>query len=273
MTGGINTLAHCDRGVLHEYGQHCRDKGIGRSRAQSNLSSLTRLWAFDQLSARPSGIGRPPWDELGADDYLPAATSTGGENATEPLAEATMGPLLIWAMRMIDDLADDILAAWAEAQRLIQIAGTAPGTPAGEAALRAFLDPLIVAKAPLPARLHRGKMMLARNYIGGITGASARQIHRVAEREGLVAAAAERPGPCPLATPVTGRIAGRPWREAIDFAEAATLMRHLGTAAFITCSFLTGMRPGEALGLRTGCCPDPEPDEDGRIGPEQRPGR
>jgi hypothetical protein len=53
--------------------------------------------------AHPAGIGRPPWDVSGVDDYLPAATSTGGENATEPLAEQTMGPLIIWAMRVVDD--------------------------------------------------------------------------------------------------------------------------------------------------------------------------
>ncbi|UXY24323.1 hypothetical protein N8I84_40940 [Streptomyces cynarae] len=36
----------------------------------------------------------PPWDELGADDYLPAVSSAGsGENASEPLAEETMGGL------------------------------------------------------------------------------------------------------------------------------------------------------------------------------------
>jgi hypothetical protein len=109
-------------------------------------------------------------------------------------------------------------------------------------------------------------MMLARTYIGGITGASARQIGRIVEREGLIAAAARRPGPCPLAIPVTGRVAGRPWREAIDFTETATLMRHLGTAVFIVRSFLTGIRPREVLGLRTGCCTDPEPDAAGRVG-------
>ena len=66
--------------------------------------------------------------------------------------------------------------------------------------------------------------------------------------------------------PVTGRIAGKPWREALDYNEAPELMRHLGTAAFIVCAYLTGMRPGEILGLRTGCCPDPGPGPDGRPG-------
>ena len=35
-----------------------------------------------------------------------------------------MGPLLIWAMRMIDDLSGDIFAAWAERQRIIEAART-----------------------------------------------------------------------------------------------------------------------------------------------------
>ncbi|WP_199923047.1 hypothetical protein [Streptomyces sp. NRRL B-24484] len=43
-------------------------------------------------------------------------------------------------------------------------------------------------------------------------------------------------------------------------------MRHLGTACFIVIAYLTGMRPGEVLGLRTGCCPDPPPEPDGTPG-------
>ncbi len=110
-----------------------------------------------------------------------------------------MGPLLVWAMRVVDDLAEGILTAWAERQRLTDIARTSTAT------------------------IYKNKIVLARRYIGGITGASANQI------EGLVAAVAQRPGPCPLDVAVSGRIAGRPWRSTIDFNEAPTLMRHLTT--------------------------------------------
>lgn len=254
---GIRSLARCDTGVLHDYGQHLRDTHHNRGQVLKALAPLTRLWAFDQLSARPNGIGRPPWDALGVDDYLPAATSAGGENTTEPLAAQTMGPLLIWAMRMVDDLSGDILAAWAERHRLISVARTSTATPAGQASLHAYLSPLISDRAPLPASTCHGKPSLARFYIGGITGASRHQVGQIADREGLADAAAQRPGPCPMDIPVTGRIAGKPWRAALDFNEAPVLMRHLGTAAFIVCAYLTGMRPGEILGLRTGCCPDP----------------
>ena len=74
----IGSLAGCDADVLHGYGLHVRDSGRSRGVVVKILVSLTRLWALDQLSARPNGIGRPPWEELGVDDYLRAATGSGG---------------------------------------------------------------------------------------------------------------------------------------------------------------------------------------------------
>jgi hypothetical protein len=99
---GIRTLAECRSQVLHEYGLHLRDSGIARSSAESYLSALARLRAFDQICAAPIGVGRPPWDEFGADEYLPKLTTGSGENVTEPISEQTMGPLLVWSMRVIE---------------------------------------------------------------------------------------------------------------------------------------------------------------------------
>jgi hypothetical protein len=262
---GTGSLAECSAGVLHDYGQHLRDTSHDRGPVLKSLVALTRLWAFDQLSASPSGIGRPPWDELGVDDYLPAVSTAGGENVTEPLAEQTIGPLLTWAMRMVDDLSGDILAGWAERQRLAG-AARCSASARGMAALRAYLRPMIAGQVPFPAVVIGGKPALARTYIGGVTGASPNQISQFIDREGLAGAAAQRPGPCPMDVPVTGQIAGKPWRPALDYDEALVLMRHLGTASFIVCAYLTGMRPGEILGLRTGCCPDPVPGPDGQPG-------
>ena len=262
---GVRRLADCTADVLHDYGQRACGAGHGRNHVLKTLVALTRLWAFDQLSAWPSGIGKPPWEELGIDGYLPAAGPSGGENATEPLAEQTIGPLLVWAMRMVEDLSGDILAAWAERQRLILSARAAAGTPVGRAALEAYLRPLIDSGAPLPSTHLKGKVGLAHQYVAGITGASFGQVSRFTMVNRL-SAAADLSGPCPLSVPVTGRIAGKPWRPALDFNEAPSLMRHLGTAAFIVCAYLTGMRPGEILGLRAGCCPDPVPGPDGRTG-------
>ncbi|MEU0164068.1 hypothetical protein ABZ214_01095 [Streptomyces iakyrus] len=134
---GITTLNNCTTQVLSEYGRHLRDSGAARITLHSVLSSLTRLWVFDQLSGRPSGIGRPPWETEGVDDYLPPATP-GGENAAEAIAEQTMGPLLVWAIRTVEEFSDDILAAWTERNRLHAQAAGNTATPASRAALRAF---------------------------------------------------------------------------------------------------------------------------------------
>ncbi|MER5357064.1 integrase [Streptomyces sp. NPDC002785] len=265
---GITDLAACTEDEWRQYPEERWKDGVGRGRAEKVLAWLTDLWLFDQLSAHPSGIARPPWDSEGIDDFLPAASNQGGgENSTEPLDPQVIGPLLVWAMRVIEDFADDILAAWAENRRLTALIGTVPTLEGGQAAVEAYLMPLIETGAPLPSTKNQGKNTVARTFIAATTGASGGQVDRLASKLGLPALTAQRPGPCPLEIPVTGRINGRPWRTHLDFNEAASLMKHLGTAAMIICLYLTGMRPQEAQGLRSGCCPDPEP------GPNGAPGR
>lgn len=46
-----------------------------------------RLWVLDQLSANPAGVGQPPWEAAGLDEYVPAGAPAGPENETPPLAE------------------------------------------------------------------------------------------------------------------------------------------------------------------------------------------
>ncbi|MFI5966668.1 integrase [Streptomyces asoensis] len=254
---GLTTLAGITPQLLEEHVAGVRGRGLTRGEVSGVLTSLTRLWAFDQVSSAPIGVCEPPWEQEGADDYLPAATSA-GENATDPVTEQTMGPLLIWAMRMVDDFAGDILTAWSERQRLRSAALSQKASGDSSRALRAYLDDIAAENRSVPSVFTKGKFCLAQAYIAGTTGASIAQLQHAARSWGWEARVKENPGPCPLASPVTGKINGRPWRTVIDYSEAATLMRHLGTACFIVIAYLTGMRPGEVLGLRTGCCPDPE---------------
>ncbi|MFD3612603.1 integrase [Streptomyces atroolivaceus] len=257
------TLADCTEETWRSYISTRWDDGMSRSRAEETLSKLTDLWAFDQLSPRPAGVHRPPWDIEGVDDFLPAAGgTTRGENTTEPLDPQVLGPLLVWAIRFVDDFADDILTAWAERCRLSALAASNTGSPDSLAALRDYLLPLARSGALIPASQARGQTALATSYIAALTGASIDQVSRFRDTHGIAALVTERPGPCPLEVPVMGRIEGKPWREHMDFIEVAELMRHLGTAAVIICLYLTGMRPQEAMGLRSGCCPDPEPVKD-----------
>lgn len=265
---GITSLAACTGDEWRDYAAWRIKEGVSRDHAMKILGQLTDLWAFDQLTACPSGIARPPWESEGADGYLPATGGAArGENMTEPLDPQVIGPLLVWAIRVVEDFSDDILAAWAENRRLTALAGNTAGSAAGRAALEAYLLPLVRSGSPLPAVRHKGTFMLARTFIAAATGASPAQLDRFQVRHGsLTALAARRPGPCRLEVPVTGQVNGRPWREHLDFGEAPELMRHLGTAAAVICLYLTGMRAQEVQGLRSGCCPDPGPGADSSPG-------
>ncbi|MFF4305500.1 integrase [Streptomyces sp. NPDC001601] len=262
----ITSLNDCTENVWRAYISE-RFTGVSRTLAEQICMRLSDLWAFDQLSAHPAGITRPPWESEGVDDFLPAADgSAQGENSAEPLDPRVLGPLLVWAIRFIDDFADDILAAWAERQRLMAVAAANRANQEGWATLTEFLLPRARSgDGPPTVRMH-GRRRLARAYISALTGASLGQVDRFTKQHHISVLADEHPGACPLRIPVTGRIGERPWREHMDFDEAAELMRHLGTAAAITCSYLTGMRPQEVQGLRSGCCPAPAPAADGAPG-------
>lgn len=253
----VPTLAACTPDLFREYSaQLVSEHGLARNSVQHYLIALVRLWVFDAASPDPIGICEPPWSREGIDDYLPPETG-GGENATEPISPDTMGPLLIWALRTVEDFAPDILAAWAENRRLRTRAQYARATARTRTALDRYLDDLVSRGAPLPTIHDPHRVAAACTYIAGLTGAPPQQVTNRIKLPRWSSYRDEHPGPCPLSIPILGRIDGRPWTDTIDFTEAAGLMRHLGTACFIVLSYLTGQRPGETLGLRTGCCPDP----------------
>ena len=119
--------------------------GVNRGSGEKICARLTDLWAFDQLSARPAGITRPPWEEEGVDDYLPSADGSRAENSMEPLDLKVLGPLLVWAIRFVDDFADHILASWEARERLLAYAALGPLDPAHQEARVTRLQALCLA--------------------------------------------------------------------------------------------------------------------------------
>lgn len=255
---GSRSLGDCTIEDLRAYALHLGAERPGRrASVQKELAALTRLWAIDSSSPSPLGFCEPPWVSEGADDFLPAGSST-GENSTEPITPETMGPLLIWALRMVDDFAEDVLAAAARREEILAKSAEARPTPEGQAALAEYLGRLLATDTPLPSMAAENRSGIAAKYISYITGASIRQVHRQAIegpwREQILAA----DGPAPVLTGLSGGVDGVPWKEFIDYSEVRTLKTHLMTAGYIVVSYLTGMRPSEVQGLEHGCCPDTE---------------
>ncbi|MFD8725642.1 integrase [Streptomyces sp. NPDC059629] len=261
---GVTSMMACTDEHFRDYALLLnRRQKISRNTVSAELVGLTRLWMFDRTSPFPLNIPEPPWEREGIDDFLPSA-SAGGENLTEAISPQTMGPLLIWALRMVDDFAEDILAAWSESRELTAAAKTARRTKEGLARLNTYFAEMAEQGRPMPTVNVNGRRLAASLYIAGITGSALEQVTTAtSKRQRWKDYLAAHPGGCPLRSPVRGTVSETRWTKGIDFDEAPLLMRHLGTACFIVLTYLTGMRPGEVLGLRSGCCPDPD-------GPGQR---
>jgi integrase len=253
----ITTLAQCTTEDLRAFALDNLRTPRSREYVGSFLTSISRLWAFDFYDAQPLGIGEPPWHWEGIDDFLPAAT-THGENATDPITAATMGPLLIWALRVVDDFAEDIMLAW---EKVIEMTGRASATVTNKLGLARIKDYVEACRdrgEPIPSWVQSRGRTECIPYISALTGASMGQVDRVLRQGYRSEYARANLGPSPLKFKIQGRIDGAPWTKAIDFGDAEPLMRHLGTACFIVLAYLTGMRPGEVLSLRSGCCPEPD---------------
>jgi hypothetical protein len=158
-----------------------------------------------------------------------------------------MGPLLVWALRFVEDFADDILAAFAEQQQLRNARTEADAGHDAFARIEAFLEDLQQRGHPSPSRSRNGgnEQTHPALFLAGVTGALVSEARIVLKRPRWADAAAANPGPCWLTTPATATIAGRPWQPGFDFYAIDILHRHLITACFVVIAYLTGMRPAE----------------------------
>ncbi|MFG2945814.1 hypothetical protein [Streptomyces adustus] len=263
---GVTTLAAVTAEDLTEFSYYLgKTKGCSRNTVCSYLLALSRLHYYGDshlpLAAR---LIEPPWIREGQDDYLPAASSR-GENVAEPITPATMGPLLVWALRFAELFAPDILAAHAERRQLHSVADAldVPITPGCDAGLQTFLTDLETRGAPIPVADWNPRVPFAPAalFLSAKTGTPAKKIHQVMRKPHWRAYIKDHHEPAMLDTPVTATLGGGPWHEPFEFYRSSTLVKHLATACFIVISYLTGMRTGEVLALETGCCPDPGTEE------------
>lgn len=178
------------------------------------------------------------------------------ENATNRIPETVHGPLMAWALRFVDDFADDIITAfeqWRACRPTLDgpiLTDNAPVT----AALQTLLDQHVADRRPIPG--HDGGLNLL--ALARDIGCSRKEIerHRATIRKAAaIVGLEERPW---FDIPATAQLDGRPWIHAIvgsrrlpdNLGKLATMLQ---AAAYVVIAFLSGMRDSEIKELRRGC--------------------
>lgn len=270
----IASLDEVESTVLEEYARTIRARGRSFGHDRNTLFALTRIWAYAPFLLPQDRLCMPPWDDPGSEltDFLGERNDPGGENTTAVIHPATMAPLLVWALRMVTDLAPDVLGAWRERNRLLGNIPTKSERGASgrlsQHRLREYFEDLREHGKPVP--LYAGYLapsltkvaatrgssrpgVIAATFIGGVLGVTNTQVNTFLKRFPEVLDGQQFGEGAPLELPVTARIDGRLWTDNIDFADVRELAVQLSTAALVVIAYLSGMRPEEVLHLERGC--------------------
>ncbi|WP_327277699.1 hypothetical protein OG609_43015 [Streptomyces sp. NBC_01224] len=120
---------------LDDYHRHVVGLRLSVGATKGHRRAVRMLWAYrtrlpDRLAQDP--LRRTVWQA-----WVRAHSQRTGKNLTDRIPEQVLGPLLTWALRWVDDFADDVLAARAENDT---IDARPPAGPDPVVALHAFLD-------------------------------------------------------------------------------------------------------------------------------------
>lgn len=242
----VQQLDDVDERLLASYADHIATSNLSRAIKAQRLFGVTRIWLLAPYLPASDRIPQPPWERDGLDDLLGPANWS-AENKTIPVHPQTMSPLLVWSLRIVEDLGDDILAASRERERLDGQLGTVRGAEAARR-LHDYLTEARTTGRPLPGYEVRGRLSVARRYICASLGVSAGSFskHDIGELSVELGT--------PLDLPVTGHIDGRPWAGHLHYHTVPGLRQMLFAACIVTISYLSGMRGEEVRALERGCC-------------------
>ena len=111
---GVTQLCQVTQEMLDDYVDALKDDEVSIERCYRRINEIRRLWAYRHIL--PPSIrlpDAPPWAGEVIQDLM-GRTRGDRENRTRRIGEVTMQSLLRWALRFVEDLAEDILAAHAE---------------------------------------------------------------------------------------------------------------------------------------------------------------
>ncbi|PBC51856.1 integrase [Rhodococcus sp. ACS1] len=266
---GLTRLGELTDRHLDAYRTHVLTLDCPVIRKRQLLNTVVLVHAYRDLLPQPCRLATSaPWGGASGDNLVkvPRAPRV---NKTPRIAAETMEALLAWSLRMLEDIGPDIADAWRTYQQLQQSSHPSQarfvGLPIRQRLAKFLADAAREGTALPGKRRPDGVLALDEQTLLRLMGlgfsyhrlSSARQREMVAE-SGLPLTESYA-----LSSAINGTIDGRPWRDRpITPQELPDLVRFLTAAGFVIVCYLSGLRPGEALNLRRGCCDtDPETGE------------
>lgn len=232
------------------------------------LQVVRRLWAFRELLPDVARLPGPmPWDGQDTRALLGRSPrSRELENRTPRIGEATMEPLLCWAVRFIEDFSADIIGAideWRSLRPHRDDTGRSEQHPHRRsrtvgggmlADITQLIDELRESCGELPGRVtDSGNREIDFRHLERLMDSANQGLNTSPHRDLFAASGLPIADGAYLRHHVTGLLDGRPWLRRIRYGDAYQLSRLLLTASFVVISYLSGARPGEVLNLRRGC--------------------
>ncbi|WP_406263420.1 hypothetical protein OIA45_47675 (plasmid) [Streptomyces chartreusis] len=265
---GVTAFCQVTNAMLDAYLVEISSEPDAVESCYRKLTEVRRLWAHRSVLPASMRLPEaPPWEGEDTGDLL-GRTRNRRENRTRRIGEATMEMLLVWAIRFVEDFAEDILAAQSEhrelmsrtpdARRAAAQRGEPPSTGYGRGALKpkaaAYLAGLRERGEALPGRRNKaGELEIDWRRLAAVLGCSD-SVEDTGTGRMIIESGVRVGARTYLDAPLTGLLDGLPWRsERITHDEAPQLARLLSTACLIVIAYLSGARAGEVLNLRRGC--------------------
>jgi integrase len=259
---GRGRLAEITERDLIDFRQHLLRQQVTDDTRGTKWRVVRRFWLL-----RPHILG----DGLQFDPQVVVENNTGfgtlrrGENATDRIPAQVLAPLLAWALRWVEDFADDIVAGVAEwgvlagqTQTNRRRAAAEPATGALDR-LEELLEDYRREGRRLPVDPRRPGTVnvshLAREVGCTPSSLNPSPLRAVRQRRLLSEAVADLglAEDTYLRTPVNGLLDGRRWLPGLSYQDADLYVRLLRAAAYVVIAFLSGMRDSEIKHLRPGC--------------------
>jgi hypothetical protein len=257
----IRDVTHAD---LDAYLARLLAAGHSRDALRERITAVRRLWFWRDRLTSPDRLPQtPPWQGEDSTAILGRRVRA-AENRTPRIGAEVMDRLLLWSLRFIEDFGDDLIAVRDEYVELASRSfsarlgghGTEIDRPADafKQEVADLLKQLKATGAALPGKPGPDGLILDRQHLGRILNCPTHWLKRRPVQAMISDSGLPVADDAYLSARILGQLDGQPWRDRpITFFEAQPLLQHLFTAVFVTVSYLSGARPGEALTLRRGC--------------------